>query len=249
MSREIPKNQLIMGIHAISEVLKSNPLKLVHVFAQKDRKSEITDLCKEKKIPITFCSFDALSQMVGTESHQSFVAQVPPREYLSLKEFLEVDKDRCTVLMLDQIFDPQNFGALLRSAECFGVDAVVFSKNRGADITPSVTKASCGASEILPIIRVSNLAEAVRQFQGSGFEAVASVLSDDAKSLSGFKFQEKTLLVVGSEGDGIQPLIQKRCDQKVYIPMEGQIQSLNVAQATSILLYAAKGGIDSSPRG
>ncbi len=237
-----------MGVHAISEVLKSNPSRLIHVFAQKDRKSEITALCKEKKVPITFCSFDALSKMVGTESHQSFVAQVPPREYLSLKEFLAEDKETSIVLMLDQIFDPQNFGALLRSAECFGVDAVVFSKNRGAEVTPSVTKASCGASEILPLVRVSNLAEAVSQFQESGFEAVASVLSEGAKSLLGFEFQEKTLLIVGSEGEGIQPLIQKRCDEMVYIPMEGQIQSLNVAQATSILLYAAKAKIGLSPR-
>ena len=242
---KIQKDQLIIGLHAVLEVITHFPHRLIRVFAEpmkdKGRKSEILDLCSQKKIPVSLSSYDALTKMVESDSHQSFVAHVKPREFLLLKDFLKSveDKPRSLVLMLDQIFDPQNLGALLRSAECFGVDAVVFSKNRGSEITPVTTKSSCGASEHLPLIRVSNLAEAVSSFQDAGFEAVASLLNPQSQKLTDFKFQEKTLLIMGSEGEGIQPLIQKRADRSVYIPMQGKIESLNVAQACAVLLFAA----------
>lgn len=235
-----------MGIHAIKEILTHTPDRLLRLFAEqlkdKGRKSELIDLCVKKNIPITYTSFDALTQMAGSDSHQSFVAHVKGREFVPIKEFLKAaeEKPKSLVLMLDQIFDPQNLGALLRCAECFGVDAVVFSKNRGSEITPVTTKSSCGASEILPLIRVSNLAEAVSQFQDAGFDAVATLLDPSSQSLFEFRFHDKTLLIVGSEGEGIQMLIRKKADRSVYIPMQGRIESLNVAQATSVLLYAAQ---------
>jgi len=243
--KSIPKSQLVMGIHTLQLLLTHAPERLVHVFAEQSsagaRKSELLDLCKKQKIAVSFTSFDALTHMVASDSHQSFVAQVRPRESLAVKDFLKdsEEKETSLVLMLDQIFDPQNFGALLRSAECFGVDAVVFSKNRGADLTPVAAKTSCGASEIIPLIPVSNLADAVLLFQDAGFEAIATLLDPEAESLYTMKFPDKTLLIMGSEGEGIQPLIQKRANRKVYLPMQGKIDSLNVAQACSVLLYAA----------
>lgn len=241
----IPKDQLVMGIHAIKEILTHAPDRLLRLFAEqlkdKGRKSELIDLCSKKNIPISYTSFDALTQMAGSDSHQSFVAHIKPRDLVVLKEFLKEteNKPKSLVLMLDQIFDPQNFGALLRCAECFGVDAVVFSKNRGAEITPVTSKSSCGASEILPLIRVSNLAETMSQFQNAGFEAVTTLLDETSQSLFDFRFNDKTLLVVGSEGEGVQMLIRKKADRSIYIPMQGHIESLNVAQATAVLLYAA----------
>lgn len=248
---QIPKDQLIMGIHAVKEVLLHAPSRLMRVFAEpikdKGRKSEILELCGEKKIPVSFLSFQALTDVAGSDSHQSFVAQVRNRDFVNLKDFLQEtqDKNKSLVLMLDQIFDPQNFGALLRCAECFGVDAVVFSKNRGSDLTPVVAKSSCGASEILPLIRVSNLAEAVTLFQEAGFDAVTTLADPDSESLFDFKFQDKTLLIMGSEGEGIQMLIRKKADRSVYIPMQGRIESLNVAQAASALLCQARFQLDS----
>jgi len=244
MKGHIPKSQLIMGIHTLQHLLAHAPERLVHVFAEqsvgKGRKSELIDLCHKRKIPVSLLSFDALTHMVTSDSHQSFVAQVRPRECVALKDFLKNSEEKETglVLMLDQIFDPQNFGALLRCAECFGVDAVVFSKNRGADLTPVVAKTSCGASEIVPLIPVSNLADAVLHFQEAGFEAVATTLEAPSENLYETKFGMKTLLILGSEGEGIQPLIQKRADRRVYLPMRGKIDSLNVAQACSVLLFA-----------
>ena len=112
----------------------------------------------------------------------------------------------------------------------------MWSKNRGSDLTAVAAKTSCGASELIPLIRVANLAEAASQFQKEGFEMVASLLDEKAESAFEFKYAPKTVLIVGSEGEGIQPLLQKRADRAIYLPMQGKIQSLNVAQATAALL-------------
>ena len=243
MQRLPPKDQLIMGIHAIREVLLHAPERLLRIFTEKSKhtspgKKELLALSEAKHIPISLIPFDLLTQMTGSESHQSFAAHVKGRPLLDVAQFLEQieDREKVTVLMLDQIFDPQNFGALLRAAECLGASAVVWSKNRGADLTPTAAKASSGASELLPLIRISNLAEAVSQFQQGGFEAVAAVLKPEAENALSFAFAPRTLLIVGSEGEGIQPLIQKRADRLLYLPMHGKIASLNVAQTTAVLL-------------
>lgn len=237
-----PNDQLIMGIHAIQELLAHAPEKLLHLFAESPkkggRKLDLVELCEKKKIPITFVSKDALTQMTGSDSHQSVAAHIKGRHFLKSNEFLEsiADKESSLVLMLDQIFDPQNFGALLRCAECLGADAIIWSKNRGTDLTAVAAKASSGASEILPLLRVSNLAETLSQFQEAGFEAIASLLDRSAHSAFNFSFAPRTLLIVGSEGEGIQPLLAKRSDRSIYIPMEGKIQSLNVSQGAAILM-------------
>ena len=242
-----PKDQMIMGIHAVREVLLHAPKRLLRLYTERakkeGRKSELIALCEEKGIEIAYTSFDALTHMAGSDSHQSFVAHVKGREFLDVGEFLErvEGRERVLVLMLDQIFDPQNFGTLLRSAECLGASGVVWSKNRGSDLTPAAAKGSCGASELLPLIRIANLAEAVSQFKEGGFEAVAALLDPKSESLHTFEFAPRTLLIVGSEGEGIQPLIRKRADRSVYIPMKGKIESLNVATATALLLFKAIG--------
>lgn len=237
-------HEYVVGINSVAELIKHAPRRIVKLYLVQEkipgRKTEIVIACKKKNIAVESFSFDGLTKLINSDSHQGVVALVLPRQYLSTKQFLvSQEKERSTVLMLDQIFDPQNFGALLRCAECFGVDAVVFSKNRGSEITPVTTKSSCGASEILPLLRVSNLAETVSEFQKAGYEAVVTLLDPNSENLNHFKFSDKTLLIMGSEGEGVQPLICKRADRSVYIPMLGEIQSLNVAQACSVLLYKA----------
>ncbi len=225
-----------MGVHAIQELLRHAPEKLLHIYTVASKRSDLLTECERKGIPISYTSADRLSRMVQSDSHQQLVAQIKQRTYLDLKQFLQKEREHALVLMLDQIFDPQNFGALLRSAECFGAAAIVWSKNRGSDLTPVAAKASCGASELLPLIRVSNLATAVEQFQEAGYEVVATLLDSKAQSAYDFTFAEKTLLIVGSEGEGIQPLLQKKSDKSIYLPMAGKIESLNVAQATAAIL-------------
>lgn len=239
-----PRDQMIMGIHAIRELLIHAPERILRIYTVKstqDRKSDILASCQKAQIPVVFLALSELTKMAGSDSHQSFVAHVKGRKFWDLREFFKEieEKDSSLVLMVDQIFDPQNFGSLIRSAECLGADAIIWSKNRGTDLTPTAAKSSSGASELLPLLRVSNLAETAETFKKEGFEIVASLLEPKAESLDTFRFAPKTVLILGSEGEGIQPLLQKGSDRLVYIPMQGKIESLNVAQAAAILLYSA----------
>lgn len=241
------QSSYVIGLHSVETVLQSFPERIKKILVkegeERGKKSALITLCQKHRISIQKVKGDFLTKLVNTDSHQGFVAECIEREYTHLKDFFsdQEDKNSSLVLMMDQIFDPHNVGAILRSCECFGVDAVVFSKNRGSEITPVVTKTSTGASELLSLIRVSNLAETVSQFQKEGYTVVVSLLDKQAIDLSTYSFPEKTLLVMGSEGEGVQPLIQKRADAKIYIPMKGHIQSLNVAQATATILYQISG--------
>lgn len=237
-----PRDQIVMGLHALTQLLRHAPKRILRVYTSVkiagERKNGILRECEKWKIPIVATSEESLSRMCGSDSHQSFAAHVQGRTFLDVKQFIKSieEKKQVFVLMCDQIFDPQNFGALLRTAECFGVDGVVWSKNRGSDLTPVSAKTSCGASEWMALIRVSNLAEAVSQFQDAAFEVVAATLKEGSKNAFHFHFGPRTVLVVGSEGEGIQPLIQKRADHCLHIPLFGKIESLNVAQAAASLL-------------
>lgn len=227
--------RLIMGKNCIREVLKSDPKRFSRVFSsQKD--GELVDALKSKGVRVQFASKQKLYSLVQSESHQSFVAEVKERKYPDLKTFLEEQNDRSLVVLCDSITDPQNFGAILRASECFGVDGVVWSKNRNVGVTPVVSKVSVGASELLTLIPVSNLAESVKKFQEAGYVAVAAESREGSESLFSFSFPDKVLLILGAEGKGIQPLLSKRADHHLEIPMLGRIDSLNVSQAAAIFL-------------
>lgn len=231
-----PKDQMVMGAHALEELLRYAPQKILKIYTVSNKKSPLLAQAKEKNIPIVNVSENQLTKMAGSESHQQLVVHIKGRTFLDVKRFLETAKETSFVLMLDQIFDPQNFGALIRCAECFGVDAVAWSKNRGSDLTPVAAKSSSGASELIPLIRVSNLATSLDDFKNEGFEVVAALLDPNSESAYSFEYAPRTVLIVGSEGEGIQPLLRKKADRSIYLPMKGKISSLNVAQATSALL-------------
>lgn len=231
-----PKDQMVMGVHALEELLRYAPEKILKIYTVTNKKSPLIEEAKKKNIPIHFVPENFLTKMAGSDSHQLLVAHIKRRTFLDVKEFLEKAADHSFVLMLDQIFDPQNFGALIRCAECFGADGVAWSKNRGSDLTPVAAKTSSGASELIPLIRISNLATAIDQFKEGGFEIVAALLNPASESAYTFEYAPKTVLIVGSEGEGIQPLLRKKADRSIYLPMSGKISSLNVAQATSALL-------------
>ena len=234
MKRSQPRHRLIMGKNCLQELLEFAPEQILQVYTSKDQ-DPLIDEIENRGILIKKVKKDHLSDMAGSDSHQSFIAEVKDKQFLNLQTYLEKEENRL-VLMLDSINDPQNFGTLLRAAECFGVDAVVWSKNRGVDLTPVVSKASVGASELMPMLRVSNLVDTIKKFQEAGFWVVTAEVGEETQSLHSFEFPEKTLLVMGSEGKGVQPLISKNADFKIFIPMMGKIDSLNVSQATSVIL-------------
>ena len=236
MKRQHP---LIMGKNCIREVLRSSPERFVTVYTcQKNKNDPLRAELDRKHIPVHMVSKKDLYQLVHSESHQSYVAAVKERAQPGLKQFLSESTHKKTslVLMLDSIYDPQNLGALLRCGECFGVDLVVFSKNRGADISPVVSKVSSGATELVPIIKVSNLSETMKQFQNADYWVVCADAGEDSSSIYNFQYPKKTLLVLGSEGKGVQKLLLRNSDYRIQIPMVGTIDSLNVSQAAAIFL-------------
>ena len=237
------KDLFVIGKHALKELLKVKPQTLIKIYSCK-KEDPLLDEAKKWPIKMIFASKKKLDQMVLSSSHQGFVALIRKRPYLSARAFLDqleqgpFKKDPCCVLMCDGIFDPQNLGAILRAGECFGAHGLVYSKNRGVDITPVVTKASVGASELLPLIRVSNLADTVTKFQNAGFMVVAAEAGKGLSlPLTSFFFQQRVLLILGSEGKGIRALLRKRADACLEIPLKGQISSLNVSQAAAIFLF------------
>lgn len=233
-----------MGRNTVREVLRLAPERFQKILisgTEENRDKTIEALLSEarsKKIIIEKCELAYLNSITGSDSHQGLVAVVKERHIPGLKETLQKisEKEESLILVLDSIQDPQNLGALLRAAECFAVDAVIISSNRGAEITASVTKASVGASEILNIITVSNLVDSIRKLKEFNYWIIAADADKDAQSLKGYEFPKRAALVMGSEGKGLQALLKKEADFSVFIPLFGRIESLNVSQAAAVML-------------
>jgi 23S rRNA (guanosine2251-2'-O)-methyltransferase len=235
---------VIIGKNVVMEIITNFPDRVFDIFTLDHKKHEkrgndIITIATSKNIPVNYVSKKKMDDMACSESHQSFVARIKKRKTYALKEWLQKinDEDKVLLVMLDNIQDPQNIGAIMRSMECFGANGVVLSKNRGGSITPVVSKVSSGATEYIDIITVSNLATTVLQLQKDGFDVIVADVGKGAISLSEISFVDKTLLIMGAEAKGVQPLIKKYADKKVSIDMKGRIDSLNVAQATSVFLY------------
>lgn len=229
----------IMGKNCLNEALDAHPEQFIEVYTcHKLDNDPLIQRFQDHGIKIVSIPRNKLNHLVDSESHQSFVAKLHEKAFIHIRDFLEnvEDKKSSLVLMLDSIFDPQNLGAILRTAECFGVDLVIYSKNRGTELTPVATKTSAGASELVPISQVSNLQDTVKTFQKAGFWVATTHLGENSQSLYNFEFPNKTLLIMGSEGKGVQKVLVKNADFLLSIPMLGKIDSLNVGSATAVIL-------------
>lgn len=228
----------------MKELLRFNPERVEEVLlakpgTDKENDRELTALLKQHHILLSFRSNHELSTLVNGTAHQGVVARVKDQrvEFKALIAEFEAREDGI-ILLLDSINDPHNFGAILRAAECFKVDGVIYSRNRGSGVTPTVSKTSAGASEIVKLCEVGNLAESCRRLQKEGFTLVVADVGSQAVSLEKFEFPGRIALVLGSEGDGVQPLIRKYADFLIKIPLFGRLDSLNVSQAAAVLLFA-----------
>lgn len=233
---------IVVGKHAARALLSKSPNRIRKVFITKDsnegKADELFHKAKSlRKVEIQELSNDAMSSLAGTQAHQGIILEASPPEFVSLDDLIESLKGEGGLLILDSIFDPHNFGTLLRAAECFGVKGVIWSKNRGSSLTPVATKASVGASELLSLCPVSNIAQAIRTLKSHGIWIVSSSIRDDAIPLPKLDVGSPWGLVVGSEGEGISKLIEDLSDYIVEIPLFGATQSLNVSQAASVILY------------
>ena len=232
-------NLYVVGVRSVAEVLTHRAGNVSELFLLDQKgKSQIAELAQSQKIPVSSVEDRFFQEIAPGVTHQGVALKLKERQHQGLKEFVtKVEKlSNSIVVAVDEVFDPQNLGSILRASECFGVSGLLWSKNRGASVTPAVTKVSVGASELVPLVPVSNLRSALLELKKAGFWICVSNVSDSSESLHTFEFPERTVLVLGSEGKGVQPLVQKEADFQLHIPMLGHIDSLNVSQATAVFL-------------
>ncbi len=182
-----------------------------------------------------------LDRMSATGAHQGIIAQVAAHAYVSIEEMLELAARRGEpplLVVCDELSDPHNLGAILRSAECAGAHGVVIPKRRGVGLTVTVAKASAGAVEYMPVARVPNLAATLRELKARGVW-VYGAAAGGAAPLYQADLKGPAALVIGSEGRGMSRIVAETCDLLVSIPMNGRISSLNASAAAAILLYEA----------
>jgi 23S rRNA (guanosine2251-2'-O)-methyltransferase len=185
---------------------------------------------------VTVTGADEIERRCGAESHQGICAEVAPFRYADAEHVLA--RSGALVVALDQVQDPQNLGAICRTAECAGAAGVVIPERRAAEVTAAVCKASAGAVEHLPIARVRNLADFLGDAKAAGAwcygaDAGASLAYDEVE------YGRPVVIVLGSEGRGLRPRVAAACDALVAIPIRGRIESLSVSAAAAVLVYAA----------
>ena len=182
-----------------------------------------------------------LDQMSATGAHQGVIAMVAAHSYATLDDILARAKERGEeplIVICDELSDPHNLGAIIRTAECAGAHGVVIPKRRSVGLTAVVGKASAGALEYMPVARVSNITNAIRELKECGVW-VFGTAAEGATPLYQADLKGAAAIVIGNEGDGMSRLVAESCDLKVSIPMKGRISSLNASAAAAILLYEA----------
>lgn len=237
------EKDVIFGIRPVIEAIRSGK-EIEKLLIQKDQHSvliqELTVLAKELKIPISLVPVEKLNS-VTRKNHQGVICFVSPIIYASLDHIITQvfqSGKAPLILLLDRITDVRNFGAIARTAECIGVDAIVIPSRGSAQISSDAIKTSAGALNFIPVCREDNLKNTLIYLKDSGLQLVGCTEKAD-KQLHEFDFTIPVAIIMGSEEDGISPEYLKKCDDAVKIPLQGQIQSLNVSVAAGMVLYEA----------
>ena len=191
---------------------------------------EIIDFIKKNNISHSFMDIKKMDNMVDGR-HQGIIIEINEYDYVDYKTMLNDN----VVVMLDHLEDPHNFGAIIRTCECIGIEYIIIPKDRSVTVNGTVMKTSAGALEHVNIAMVSNLVNVIKDFQDNGFFAYAADM--DGENYKSVDFADKVLLIIGNEGHGIARLVRDNCDQILAIPMYGKINSLNASVAAAILIY------------
>jgi 23S rRNA (guanosine2251-2'-O)-methyltransferase len=236
----------LYGVNPVRELLRSGGEGIAELWLLQGGERgrafhDLAQLARERGAKVREAPRARLDRLAGTDRHQGVVAVVGDYRYRDLDDLLAEARDReepALVVVLDGIEDPHNLGAIVRSAHALGAHGVVIPKDRAASVTPAAAKASAGAIEHCPVSRVTNLSQALDHLKGAGLWAVATD-SSSPTDLSEIDLTIPLVLVVGSEGSGVRPLIRRNCDHVARIAMKGKVGSLNASAAAAIALYEA----------
>jgi 23S rRNA (guanosine2251-2'-O)-methyltransferase len=235
--------QVIYGINPLLEALLSRPEMLEKIVVADGRGGngvkKILKLAAEYGLPVEFGGRERVEKLAPRQVHQGVTAICRVHAYATVDEVIAHRHGKSKydlVVLLDSITDPQNLGSIIRTAHCCGANGVIIPGNRAASVTAAVSKASAGAVQYLPTAMVVNLVHTIEYLKERGFwiygaEAAARM------DIQAPDYEGNVALVMGSEGRGIRPLIRKKCDFLVSIPMRGQVASLNVSVATGVILF------------
>ncbi len=232
----------IYGRKPVLEALKSDAeIEVVYVaFGQHGEViNQIFSAAKKRGIKITQLSAPKFDSLAEGQNTQGVIALKSSQKYFELDEIISESKRTKFpfLLLLDSIQDPHNLGAILRTAECAGVDGVIVTTNQSAPITDTVEKISAGAVSHLKICKVNNLVHAIEKLKKEGFWIAGSHLTSDSKNYTELDYKMPLALIVGNEEKGIRKLVAENCDFIIKIPMKGKIDSLNVSVSTGVLLF------------
>lgn len=240
--RKIMSEQ-IYGIHAVKAFLENAPERLIDVMVLKGREDKrLMPLLNELQrfgVAIQQVNRQTLDNKSQGEVHQGIIARVVLQKELNEHD-LEVilsQKQNPLLLILDGVTDPHNLGACLRTADAAGVDAVIVPKDKSAQLTATARKVACGAAEVVPLIRVTNLARTMRELQEQYNIWIVGTAGEATSSIYETKLTGSIALVMGAEGDGMRRLTREHCDELISIPMAGSVSSLNVSVATGVCLF------------
>ena len=231
----------IYGINAVTESLKARGRSFEWVGVAKERHDlrlqRVVDECRRQGVAVRFVPRPELDRMAGNNAHQGVVAVTSGKQYNDLDDVVAAKRGQFSlVVVLDGVEDPHNLGAILRTADAAGADGVVIPERRAAGVTPTVTKASAGASEHLPIAKVTNIGRTLEELKSKKLWIVG--LDERApQNYDSLDYKMDCAIVLGAEGKGVHELVRKKCDFLISIPMLGKVPSLNVSVAAGVVLY------------
>ena len=236
------RNDIIEGRNAVQEALRAGRAidKIYIARGETDRAlGHIAGLARDRGITVSDCDRRKLDAMSVTHAHQGVIAVCAVREYASIDDIFNVAAERGEqpfVVVCDEISDPHNLGAIIRSAECAGAHGVIIPKHRSAGLTAVVGKTSAGAAEYMAVARVASIAAALEELKARGLW-VYGAAAEGSSPMWDTDFSGPIALVIGSEGEGLGRLVRERCDFLVSIPLRGKVGSLNASTAAAVLMY------------
>jgi 23S rRNA (guanosine2251-2'-O)-methyltransferase len=232
---------VIYGVHSVSEALKSGGRSFDYVGIARERHDQrvqrIIDDCRASGVQVRFLKREELDRIANTNTHQGVIAVTTSKQYADVDTLLEQRHgEQSFLVVLDGVEDPHNLGALIRSADGAGADGIIIPERRAAGLTGTAVKASAGASEHLPIARVTNISRTLDELKERNVWTVG-LDERGTQSYDEIDYKVDCAIVLGAEGKGLHDLVRRRCDFLVSIPMLGHLSSLNVSVAGGIVMY------------
>ncbi len=231
------ENNVYYGRNSVQDILNTKEVSKVYI--QKGiRQNEAMKVIQEKSIPYVNVDKHYLDKLTDNGTHQGIAVITSPIKLLNEEELISINKDKNNpfVLMLDEVQDPQNLGSIIRIADAFAINGIVFNKRRNVQITGTVAKVSTGAINHVDLVRTKNLRQAIKKFKDSGY-FIGYLDMDGENEVNAFDYNIPLVVIVGGEDKGVSDSIKKLCDLGISIRQDGNVNSLNVSSAVSILCY------------